>query len=59
MPQVALAWMLSKKYITAPIVGASKIAHLEQAVDALSISLTEEQIKALEGPYTPHPIMGH
>jgi aryl-alcohol dehydrogenase-like predicted oxidoreductase len=51
--------MLSKQYITAPIVGASKMAHLEQAVDALSISLTAEQIKALEEPYTPHPIMGH
>ena len=59
MPQVALAWMLSKPYITAPIVGASKMAHLEQAVDALSIRLTAEQIKALEGPYRPHPIMGH
>ncbi|HYW85625.1 MAG TPA: aldo/keto reductase [Spirochaetia bacterium] len=59
MPQVALAWMLSKPYITAPIVGASKPAHLEQAVDALSIRLTAPQLKSLEEPYRPHPILGH
>jgi aryl-alcohol dehydrogenase-like predicted oxidoreductase len=59
MPQVALAWMLSKPYITAPIVGASKPAHLEQAVEALSISLAPEQIRTLEEPYRPHPVMGH
>jgi aryl-alcohol dehydrogenase (NADP+) len=59
MPQVALAWMLSKPFITAPIVGASKLAHLEQAVDALSIRLTPEQITKLEEPYRPHPVMGH
>jgi aryl-alcohol dehydrogenase (NADP+) len=58
-PQVALAWMLSKPYITAPIVGASKMAHLEQAVDALSIRLSAEQIKKLEEPYKPHPVLGH
>ena len=58
-PQVALAWMLSKPYITAPIVGASKLPHLEQAVDAVSISLTAEQLKSLEEPYKPHPILGH
>jgi aryl-alcohol dehydrogenase (NADP+) len=59
MPQVALAWMLSKPYITAPIVGASRLPHLEQAVDAVSISLTAEQLKTLEEPYAPHPILGH
>ena len=59
MPQVALAWMLSKTYITAPIVGASKLAHLEQAVEALSVRLTIEQLKTLEEPYKPHPILGH
>jgi 1-deoxyxylulose-5-phosphate synthase len=59
MPQVALAWMLSKPVITAPIVGASKPAHLEQAVDALSIALTAEQVRMLEEPYRPHPIAGH
>jgi aryl-alcohol dehydrogenase (NADP+) len=59
MPQVALAWMLSKTYVTAPIVGASKIPHLEQAVEALSLKLSSEQIKGLEEPYRPHPIFGH
>ncbi|MGA2478861.1 MAG: aldo/keto reductase [Spirochaetia bacterium] len=59
MPQVALSWMLSKPFITAPIVGASKLPHLEQAVEALSIKLSAEQIKALEEPYRPHPVMGH
>ena len=58
MPQVALAWMLSKPYITAPIVGASKPAHLEQAVEAASITLDPEQIKTLEEPYRPHPVRG-
>ncbi len=58
MPQVALAWMLSKPYITAPIVGASKLPHLEQAVDALSINLTAEQLKTLEEPYRPHTVLG-
>jgi len=59
MPQVALAWMLSKPYITAPIVGASKPPHLEQAVDAVSLHLTAEQLKILEEPYRPHAILGH
>lgn len=58
MPQVALAWMLSKPYITAPIVGASKLPHLEQAVDALSINLTAEQLKTLEEPYRHHTVLG-
>ena len=58
MPQVALAWMLSKPYITAPIVGASKLPHLEQAVEAASIRLDPAQIKMLEEPYRPHPVMG-
>jgi aryl-alcohol dehydrogenase-like predicted oxidoreductase len=59
MSQVALAWMLSKPYITAPIVGASKLQHLEQAVEAVSLKLTAEQIQKLEEPYKPHPIFGH
>jgi aryl-alcohol dehydrogenase (NADP+) len=57
--QVALAWMLSKPYITAPIVGASKLPHLEQAVESLSIKLAPEQIKILEEPYRPHRVLGH
>ena len=58
MPQVALAWMLSKPYITAPIVGASKPGHLEQAVEAASLKLDPQQIRTLEEPYRPHPVKG-
>ena len=57
--QVALAWMLSKPYITAPIIGASKEGHLEDAVAALSVKLTTEEIKKLEELYQPHPVLGH
>jgi aryl-alcohol dehydrogenase-like predicted oxidoreductase len=56
--QIALAWLLSKPVITAPIVGATKPHHLEDAVAALSIHLTREETSALEEPYTPHPILG-
>ena len=59
LPQCALAWMLSKPGLTAPIVGASKPEHLDQAVEAVSIRLTPEQVKMLEEPYRPHRIMGH
>jgi 1-deoxyxylulose-5-phosphate synthase len=59
MSQVALAWMLSKPYVTAPIVGASKLSHLEQAVEALSIELTPQQISMLEEKYKPHKVSGH
>ncbi len=55
---VSLAWMLTKPVITAPIVGASKPGHLEDAVRALSIKLTPEDVKALEEPYVPHPTLG-
>jgi 1-deoxyxylulose-5-phosphate synthase len=57
--QVALAWVLSKPYVTAPIVGASKAAHLDDAVAALSLSLSAEEIEALEQHYVPHAISGH
>ena len=56
--QVALAWLLSKPAITAPIVGATKTHHLEDAVAALSLRLTPEEIESLEEPYTPHPVLG-
>ncbi len=56
--QVALAWLLSKPGVTAPIVGATKPNHLEDAVAALSVKLTAEEIKALEEPYLPHPVLG-
>ncbi|HUX22375.1 MAG TPA: aldo/keto reductase [Spirochaetia bacterium] len=57
--QIALAWMLSKPEVTAPIVGASKVHHLDQAIEALEITLSAEDIRELEAPYRPHPILGH
>jgi aryl-alcohol dehydrogenase-like predicted oxidoreductase len=54
--QLALAWLLAKPGITAPIVGASKPHHLQDAVAALSLYLTSEEITSLEEPYTPHPL---
>ena len=57
--QVALAWILSKSYVTAPIIGATKLEHLDQAIAALDIQLSEEEIKRLEEPYIPHPVLGH
>jgi aryl-alcohol dehydrogenase-like predicted oxidoreductase len=56
--QVALAWMLSKPGITSPIIGASKPGHLEDAVAALSVKLSDEEIKQLEELYQPHPVLG-
>lgn len=56
--QVALAWMLQKSAVTAPIVGATKLHHLEDAVSALSLQLIDEERKALEAPYVPHPVLG-
>jgi 1-deoxyxylulose-5-phosphate synthase len=56
--QVALAWLLAKPAVTAPIVGASKPHHLEDAVAALSVRLTPDEIAALEEPYVPHPVLG-
>jgi aryl-alcohol dehydrogenase-like predicted oxidoreductase len=55
---IALAWLLGKPAVTAPIVGASKPRHLEDAVAALSLHLTPEEISSLEQPYTPHPVLG-
>lgn len=56
--QVALAWMVQKPFITAPIVGASKPEHLDDAIAALSLNLTSEEITALEEPYTPRELAG-
>jgi aryl-alcohol dehydrogenase-like predicted oxidoreductase len=56
--QVALAWVAQKPGITSPIIGASKISHLEDAVAALALNLTAEEITALESAYVPHPVMG-
>ncbi|MDQ1708399.1 MAG: 1-deoxyxylulose-5-phosphate synthase [Pyrinomonadaceae bacterium] len=56
--QVALAWIAQKPFVTAPIVGASKSHHLDDAIAALSLNLTTEEIAALEEPYVPHPVVG-
>jgi 1-deoxyxylulose-5-phosphate synthase len=55
---VALAWLLQKKPVTAPIIGATKIAHLENAVGALSFKLSQEEVAYLEEPYAPHRVVG-
>jgi aryl-alcohol dehydrogenase-like predicted oxidoreductase len=57
--QVALAWLLSRKGVTAPIIGASKMQHLDDAIAAASLELGEDEIKALSAPYTPHRVLGH
>jgi aryl-alcohol dehydrogenase-like predicted oxidoreductase len=57
--RIALAWLLQKDPVTAPIVGATKISHLEDAVGALDVKLTAEEVAYLEEPYVPHRIVGH
>jgi 1-deoxyxylulose-5-phosphate synthase len=59
MAEVALAWLLSKPYVTAPIVGATKLLHLDAALRAVEVKLTEDEIARLEAPYRPHPVRGH
>ncbi|WNB86558.1 aldo/keto reductase [Cellulomonas sp. ATA003] len=56
--QVALAWVLQVPAVTAPIIGASKASHLDDAVAALEIDLTGEEVERLESPYQPHPVAG-
>ena len=58
MAQLALGWLLSKPVVTAPIVGASKTSHLDDAVAALDVKLTPDEIAELEAPYVPHPVLG-
>ena len=57
--QIALAWLLHKPAVTAPIVGATKVEHLEDAIAAEQFSLSADEIKRLEEPYVPHAISGH
>jgi 1-deoxyxylulose-5-phosphate synthase len=57
--QIALAWVLQQPGVTAPIIGASKMNHLEDALKALEIKLSDEELKALAEPYDPHPVLGH
>jgi aryl-alcohol dehydrogenase-like predicted oxidoreductase len=57
--QVALAWLLAKPGVCAPIVGATKVAHLEDAVAAVDLTLSADELTRLEAPYRPHPVLGH
>jgi 1-deoxyxylulose-5-phosphate synthase len=56
--QVALAWVVQKPFVTAPIIGATKHHHLDDAIAALSLNLTSEETASLEESYVPHPIVG-
>jgi 1-deoxyxylulose-5-phosphate synthase len=57
--QVALAWLLGKPGVTAPIVGATKLGHITDALAAEALELTDDELKRLEEPYLPHPVLGH
>lgn len=57
--QVALAWLLAQSGIAAPIVGATKLSQLDDAVAAMSLGLSNEEIAELEAPYVPHAVVGH
>ena len=57
--QIAIGWLLSKKEVTAPIIGTSKVEHLEEFVGSLGVKLSEEETKHLEEPYMPRPVSGH
>ena len=56
--RVALAWLLSKPAVTAPIIGATKLQHLDDAVAALDLELSAEEVQQLEAPYRPHAVRG-
>jgi aryl-alcohol dehydrogenase-like predicted oxidoreductase len=56
--QIALAWMLTKQSVSAPIIGATKLPHLEDAIAALNVELSDDEIARLEAPYLPHPVRG-
>jgi len=59
MAQIALAWLLHKDWVTAPIIGASKVEHLEDAVEALEVDLSDSDMEYLEEPYEPVEVSGH
>jgi aryl-alcohol dehydrogenase-like predicted oxidoreductase len=59
MAQIALSWLLHKDWVTAPIIGTTSVEHLEDAVEAVEIDLSESDIEYLEAPYEPGPILGH
>jgi aryl-alcohol dehydrogenase-like predicted oxidoreductase len=57
--QVALAWLLHKPGVTAPIVGATKAQHVDDAVASVELKLSEQEAAAVEEPYRPHRVLGH
>jgi aryl-alcohol dehydrogenase-like predicted oxidoreductase len=57
--QIALAWLTQKPIVSAPIIGASRIRHLEDAVAALTLNLTAAEVARMEAPYVPHAVVGH
>jgi 1-deoxyxylulose-5-phosphate synthase len=57
--QIALAWLLGKPAVSSPIVGATRLQHVEDAIAAVDVTLSESEVKRLEAPYRPHPILGH
>src|SRR5262249_38185532 len=57
--QIALAWLLGKPGVVAPIVGATKLSHIEDAIAAVDVVLSAEEIARLEAPYRPHRVLGH
>lgn len=57
--QIALAWLLGKPEVSAPIMGATKLRHLDDAIAAVDVTLSAEEVARLEAPYRPHPILGH
>ena len=59
MAQISLGWLLQKPVVSAPIIGTTKIEHLNDAVGALNIELSADEIASLEAPYKPHPVLGH
>jgi 1-deoxyxylulose-5-phosphate synthase len=57
--QIALAWLLGKRGVVAPIVGATKLRHLDDAIAAIDLTLSADEVVRLEAPYRPHPVLGH
>ena len=57
--RVALAWLLAKPAVSAPIVGATRLSHVDDAIAAIDVTLSEDEVARLEAPYRPHPILGH
>jgi 1-deoxyxylulose-5-phosphate synthase len=57
--RIALAWLLGKPAVTAPIVGATKQSHLDDAIASVDLTLEDDEVARLEAPYRPHPVLGH